>query len=50
MNCIIVEDDNTSRLLIEKFVKKTDFLNLVGSFESAIDAINFLTDEVFSAL
>jgi len=39
MNCIIIEDSEDSRILIEEFVKKTRMLNLVGSFSSAIEAI-----------
>lgn len=40
MNCIIIEDYEESRKLVEIFVKKTRMLNLVGSYESAVDAIN----------
>ena len=42
MNCIIIDDDNVSRLLIEKYVAKTESLELVGSFNNAINAINLL--------
>lgn len=40
MNCIIIEDYEESRKLVEIFVQKTRMLNLVGSFESAVEAIN----------
>jgi len=40
MNCIIIEDYEESRKLVEIFVHKTRMLNLVGSYESAVDAIN----------
>ncbi len=40
MNCIIIEDCEESRILIEVFVNKTRMLNLAGSYSSAIEAIN----------
>ncbi len=40
MNCIIIEDYEESRKLVEIFVEKTRMLNLVGSYGSAVDAIN----------
>lgn len=40
MNCIIIDDDKLSRKVIEEYVKKTDFLNLLNSYGSAVDAIN----------
>ncbi len=42
MNCIIVDDDEMSRRVVEEYTKRTDFLNLVESFSSAVEAINFL--------
>ncbi len=42
MNCIIIEDDELSRRILEEFIKKTDNLNLMASFQNAIDAINHL--------
>ena len=40
MNCIIIEDYHESRKLVEIFVEKTRMLNLVGSYGSAVEAIN----------
>jgi DNA-binding LytR/AlgR family response regulator len=42
MNCIIVDDDKLSLRIIEEYVKKTDTLEHVGSFTSAVEAVNFL--------
>jgi len=42
MDCIIIDDDKVSRLLVEKYIGKTDFLNLLASFDSAVEAINNL--------
>lgn len=41
MNCIIIDDDKISRLLVEKFIDKTNGLNLLASFESAVDALSY---------
>ena len=40
MNTIVVDDDHLSRKVVEEFIKKTEPLNLVNSYASAIDAIN----------
>lgn len=46
MNCLIIDDDKVSRILFEKYISKTEFLVLKGSFGSAIDAIPTLqTDD-----
>ncbi|HDJ33037.1 MAG TPA: response regulator transcription factor [Bacteroidetes bacterium] len=43
MNCIIVDDDRMSRLVIEEFIKKTNFLKLTASFSAAVEAVNVIT-------
>jgi DNA-binding LytR/AlgR family response regulator len=40
MNCIVIDDDKLSRRIIEEFIKKIDFLDLVASFDNAVDAIS----------
>ena len=40
MDCIIIDDEKVSRLLVEKFIKKIKFLNLVASYSSAVEAMN----------
>ena len=45
LNCIIIEDDKTSKNIIEELINKTDSLNLLNSFERAIDAIKALNNE-----
>ena len=42
MNCIIIDDDKLSTKIIAEFVEKTDGLNLIGTYESAVDGINYL--------
>jgi DNA-binding LytR/AlgR family response regulator len=39
MNCIIIDDDALSRKIVEEFVKKSDSLNLIESYDNAVDAI-----------
>ena len=48
MNCIIIDDDEMSRRVVEEFISRTDFLNLTNSFTNAVEAINYLKqgDEV----
>jgi len=45
MNCIVVDDDKLSRLVLEKFIARTDGLELKASFSNAIDAANMLSNE-----
>ena len=40
MKCIVIDDDNVSRLLIEKYVNKTEFLEFAGAYNSAVEALN----------
>lgn len=40
MNCIIIDDDKSSRRIIEEYIAKTNGLKLLNSYPSAIDAIN----------
>lgn len=40
MNCIVIDDDKLSRVVIEEYVGKSDGLSLTGSYSNAIDAIN----------
>ncbi len=42
MNCIIIDDDKLSTKIIAEFVEKTDELNLVATYASAVDGINYL--------
>lgn len=42
MNCLIIDDDKMSRLLIERFIEKTTFISNFKSFSSAVDAIKYI--------
>ena len=42
MHCLIVDDDNTSRKVIESFVEQSEDLSLAGSFGNPQKALQFL--------
>jgi len=44
MNCIIVDDDELSRAAIRNCVERTDYLNLIGECNDAIDAQKLIRD------
>lgn len=44
MDCIIVDDDATSRLITNQFCSKNEHINVIDEFSSAIDAIKFLNN------
>ncbi|MBN2664610.1 MAG: response regulator transcription factor [Bacteroidales bacterium] len=41
MKCIVLDDDKVSRFLVEKYIKKTVFLEHIGSFSTPLEALNF---------
>lgn len=43
LNCIVIDDEPLALGLIESYVKKTPFLNLVGSYSSAVEASQVLS-------
>ena len=43
LNCIIIEDDDLSRKILEEYIHRTDSLNLLATFPNAIEAINHMT-------
>jgi two-component system LytT family response regulator len=44
LKCIIVEDEPLARQILEGYISRVPFLELQGSFEDAIEAIDFLRD------
>lgn len=44
ISCITIDDEPLALKQIAMYIKKTSFLNLVGSFESAMEALNFLNN------
>ncbi len=45
MNCLIVDDDELSRNVLEDLISETDNLTLVKSCESAVDAYQILQED-----
>ena len=45
MNCLIVDDDKISRHIIQQYIQRTDFLNLIFPCSSAIEAVNIMRHE-----
>ena len=45
MNCIAVDDEQLALDLIESFIEKVSFLNLIKSCRSAIEAADVLRNE-----
>ena len=45
MNCIIIDDEKVSRILIEKFIDKIRNLTLIASYKNAVEAINDLNNK-----
>ena len=42
MNCIIVDDEITARIIIQKLIEDINDLNIVGEFSNAMQAIKYL--------
>lgn len=42
MKCIIIDDDDFSRKLLAELVKKEPFLELTGTFNNAVEVIDFI--------
>lgn len=42
IKCVIIDDDELARALLEKYVEKVAFLEWQGSFENPLDGLSFL--------
>jgi len=42
LRCIVVEDEQPARVLMEDFVKKVGFLDMLGSFKNPLHALTFI--------
>jgi DNA-binding LytR/AlgR family response regulator len=46
INCIVIEDEPLALQKLEGYIRQVPYLNLIGSFDNALDALGFLkTDE-----
>ncbi len=50
MNCIIIDDDKFSTKVIAEFVEKTEGLSLIGTYDNAVDGINYLNSKNSSGI
>lgn len=46
IKCIVIDDEPIAREIIEIFIGKTSFLELLGSFGKPLDALHFLQNNV----
>ena len=45
IKCLVIDDEELARELLKKYIQKTDFLELIGSFENPIEALPILKKE-----
>jgi len=45
LNCIVVDDDEMSRKVVQHFIQKTGFLQQTSEFDNAIDTQHYLDQE-----
>ena len=50
MNCMVVDDEETSRMVVKDFIERTDSLTLIAECDNAVDAYNVLRDEHIDTL
>lgn len=50
MNCIVVDDDLSSRIIVEKLIEKSGSLQLIKSCESAFEAVDTLKNEAIDLM
>ncbi|MCW2118155.1 LytR/AlgR family response regulator transcription factor [Flavobacterium sp. 7A] len=50
LKCIVIDDEELARKLIESYIEKLDFLTVAGSFENPLEAINLLKKETIDVV
>jgi DNA-binding LytR/AlgR family response regulator len=50
LKCIVIDDEELARKLIESHIQKLDFLELAGSFENPLDALTTLKQETIDVV
>ena len=45
INCLIIDDEPSSQIVLKNHLKKVDFLNLSGTCNNAVEALSFLSQE-----
>ncbi|WP_298352762.1 LytTR family DNA-binding domain-containing protein [uncultured Dokdonia sp.] len=44
ISCIIIDDEELARTLLETYVEKVTYLNSIGSFQNPIEALSFIKE------
>lgn len=50
IKCLVIDDEELARTLLKSYIDNVDFLELVGSFESPIDAMRILKDTAIDVI
>jgi DNA-binding LytR/AlgR family response regulator len=50
LRCIVIDDEELARKLIESYIDKLDFLDLVGTFENPLEAMALLKKEAIDVV
>ncbi|MBR6590943.1 MAG: response regulator, partial [Bacteroidaceae bacterium] len=50
LNCVIIDDEPLALDLLESYVLKTPFLNLIGRYSSAVVAMNTIREQKVDVL
>lgn len=45
LKCLVVDDEELARALLESYIEKLDFLELVGSAEGPVEAMNIMREK-----
>lgn len=50
IKCLVIDDEELARTLLKSYINKVDFLELVDSFESPLDAMKVLKDTAIDVI
>lgn len=50
IKCVIIDDDEMSRMILREFISKDNELNIIAEFENPLLAINFVKDNAIDLL
>ncbi len=50
IKCLVIDDEELARALLQTYIAKLDFLELIGSVESPVEALHFMRSETVDLL
>ena len=50
IKCIIIDDEPSSQDILETFIKRVEYLELIAIFSSAVEAMSFLKEQVIDLM